>query len=43
MQKTQKSKKNIEKSVQEALNGTQTEATSTDDGDAETENTTTEE
>ena len=37
------SKKSIEKSVQEALNGTQTEAPSTDAGDAETENTATEE
>ena len=37
------SKKSIEKSVQEALNGTQTEAPSTDAGDAEVENTATEE
>ena len=37
------SKKSIEKSVQETLNGTQTEAPSTEAGDAETENTTTEE
>lgn len=42
-QAVDESKKSIEKSVQEALNGTQTEAPSTDAGDAETENTETEE
>ena len=42
-QAVDESKKSIEKSVQEALSGTQTEAPSTDAGDAETENTVTEE
>ena len=42
-QAVDESKKSIEKSVQEALNGTQTEAPSTDAGDTKTENTATEE